>query len=147
MEYVDNMSWIVKFIPKFFMHRYSTKGSIELPLHVIDKGLRISNPTGNIILGGAVKHIGEHCALSTNILMGGISIKKDDDDITIGNYVYVAPFVHIYGKCHIGDHVIISTDTVIRKQDIPSNSIVYGNPCVIKPFGLVNATFPSFYDA
>lgn len=65
--------------------------------------------------------------------MGGISIKKDDDDITIGNYV--APFVHIYGKCHIGDHVIISTDTVIRNQDIPSNSIVYGNPCVIKPLG------------
>lgn len=117
------------------MHRYSTKGSIELPLHVIDKGLRISHPTGNIILGGAVKHIGEHCALSTNILMGGISIKKDDDDITIGNYVYVAPFVHIYGKCHIGDHVIISTDTIIRNQDIPSNSIVYGNPCVIKPLG------------
>ena len=88
------------------MHRYSTKGSIELPLHVIDKGLIISHTTGNIILGGAVKHIGEHCALSTNILMGGISIKKDDDDITIGNYVYVAPFctylweVPYWGSCN-----------------------------------------------
>ena len=38
------------------MHRYSTKGSIELPLHVIDKGLRISHPTGNIILGGSKAH-------------------------------------------------------------------------------------------
>lgn len=67
--------------------------------------------------------------------MGRISIHHENDGIWIGDDVYIAPFVHIYGKCHIGDHVIISTDTVIRNQDIPSNSIVYGNPCVIKPLG------------
>lgn len=101
---------------------------------MIGKGLRISHPTGNIIWE-ACKHIGENCVFSTHLLMGRISIHHENDGIWIGDDVYIAPFVHIYGKCHIGDHVIISTDTVIRNRDIPSDSIVYGNPCVVKSAG------------
>lgn len=39
----------------------------------------------------------------------------------------------IVGNIKIGDDVLIAPNTFVNK-DIPSHSIVFGNPCVIKPF-------------
>lgn len=50
---------------------------------------------------------------------------------TIGNNVQIFPGAVVAGKIRIGNNVRIAANTVVR-QDIPDNSLVYGNPCVIK---------------
>lgn len=50
---------------------------------------------------------------------------------TIGNCVYIGINSTIVGKITIGDDVLIGPNTHVN-CDIPSHSIVVGNPCTIK---------------
>lgn len=49
----------------------------------------------------------------------------------IGNEVWIGVNVTIVGKITIGDDVLIAPNTYVN-CDIPSHSIVFGNPCIIK---------------
>ncbi len=53
----------------------------------------------------------------------------------LGKGVTMYPGSSIFGKCNIGDNVLLSTGTRILNQDIPSNSIVFGHSpdITIKP--------------
>lgn len=51
---------------------------------------------------------------------------------TIGNSVYIGLNSTIIGGITIGDDVLIAPNTFIN-EDIPSHSIVIGNPCKIIP--------------
>lgn len=57
----------------------------------------------------------------------------------IGNDVWIGINSTIVGNIKIGDDVLIAPNTFVNK-DIPSHSIVFGNPCVIKPFTDSKAT-------
>lgn len=50
---------------------------------------------------------------------------------TIGNSVWIGVNATIVGKITIGDNVLIAPNTFVN-CDVPSHSVVYGNPCVIK---------------
>ena len=50
----------------------------------------------------------------------------------LGNCVYVGLNSTILGGINIGDDVIIAPNTFVNK-DVPSHSIVMGNPCHIIP--------------
>ena len=56
---------------------------------------------------------------------------------TIGNEVWIGANATIVGKVLIGDDVLIAHNA-FDNCDIPSNSVVFGNPCIIKH--RVNAT-------
>lgn len=45
---------------------------------------------------------------------------------SFGNYVTMLGHAKVYGKSIVGDNVIISTETVIINEEIPSNCIVSG---------------------
>lgn len=49
----------------------------------------------------------------------------------IGNEVWIGVNVTIVGKITIGDDVLIAPNTYVN-CDIPSHSVVFGNPCIIK---------------
>ena len=49
----------------------------------------------------------------------------------IGDNVTVYANAVVAGGITIGDDASIGTDTIVMK-DVPSHSIVYGNPCIIK---------------
>ena len=50
---------------------------------------------------------------------------------TIGDNVTIYSGAVVVGKIEIGNNVRIAANTVVR-QDIPDNSLVYGNPATIK---------------
>lgn len=49
----------------------------------------------------------------------------------IGNEVWIGINAAIVGKVTIGDDVLIATNSYVN-CDVPSYSIVFGNPCIIK---------------
>ena len=49
----------------------------------------------------------------------------------IGNKVWIGTNSTIVGSIKIGDNVLIAPNTFVN-CDIPSNSIVFGNPAIIK---------------
>lgn len=51
---------------------------------------------------------------------------------TIGNDVWIGPNAVIVGKINIGDNVLIAANSYVN-FDVPSNSIVIGNPGRIIP--------------
>ena len=50
---------------------------------------------------------------------------------TIGDRVWISINSAIVGKVTIGDDVLIAPNSFVN-VDIPSHSVVFGNPCVIK---------------
>lgn len=49
----------------------------------------------------------------------------------IGNRVWIGINAAIVGSITIGDDVLIAPNSFVN-QDIPSYSVVFGNPCIIK---------------
>lgn len=49
----------------------------------------------------------------------------------IGNEVWIGINAAIVGKVTIGDDVLIAPNSYVN-CDVPSHSIVFGNPCTIK---------------
>lgn len=50
---------------------------------------------------------------------------------TIGDEVWIGVNATIVGKVTIGDDVLITLNAFVN-CDIPSHSVVFGNPCIIK---------------
>ena len=48
---------------------------------------------------------------------------------TIGNDVWIEVNATIVGKVSIGDDVLIAPNVFVN-CDIPSHSVVFGNPCI-----------------
>lgn len=49
----------------------------------------------------------------------------------IGNEVWIGINAAIVGKVTIGDDVLIAPNSYVN-CDVPSHSIVFGNPCIIR---------------
>lgn len=81
--------------------------------------------------------INEACVLGSNInIHKGATIGQENRGgrkgvPTIGNCVYIGINSTIVGKITIGDDVMIAPNSFVN-CDIPSHSLVFGNPCIIK---------------
>ena len=53
----------------------------------------------------------------------------------IGNNVYMYAHAQIIGNCHIGDNVKVGAGCLVKDQDVPANSLVFGQSpnLIIKP--------------
>ena len=105
------------------------------------RGIEISDKT-EIGPGLYIGHafgitINEKSKLGANInIHKGVTIGQENRGIrkgvpSIGNRVWIGINSTIVGKITIGDDVMIAPDTFIN-CDVPSHSVVFGNPCVIK---------------
>ncbi len=104
---------------------------IELPYKTkIGKGLVIHHGQA-LIINDSVQ-IGNNCILRHCTTIGNkqIGIDQFSPSPIIGNNVDIGSNVCIIGPIKIGDNVKIGAGSVIVK-DIPSNSIVVGNPARI----------------
>jgi len=93
----------------------------------VGSGLRIDHGQALIVNGGTV--IGDNCLLRHCTTIG---VKKLPDgsyskNPVIGNNVDVGAGVHIIGPITIGNNVVIGAGSIVIK-DVPSNTIVAGNP-------------------
>lgn len=105
------------------------------------RGLEIStvNPIGGgIYLGHAYNitinqnvRIGNNCNLHKGIVIGQENRGKRKGVPNIGNKVWIGINAAIVGKITIGDDVLIAPNSYVN-CDVPSHSVVYGNPCIIK---------------
>lgn len=75
--------------------------------------------------------IGKNCNIHKGVTIGQENRGSRQGTPTIGNDVWIGINASIVGNINIGDNVLIAPNTYVNK-DIPSNSIVFGNPCQIK---------------
>lgn len=127
----SNQNTIWKYFFSFLRRRYHEKYGIEIFTNMnIGKGLVIGH-WGRIIIHGDAK-IGDQCMITHNVTIGRDIRGKRQGVPTIGNRVAIRTNSTVVGKITIGDDVVIAPNTFVN-FDVPSNSIVIGNPARIIP--------------
>lgn len=102
---------------------------IDLPFTAkVGRGLYIGH-FGQIILNGNAV-LGEFCNLSQGVTIGQAGRGKEQYTPVIGDRVYIAPGVKIFGKVKIGNDVAIGANAVVTK-DLPDNAVAAGIPAKI----------------
>jgi serine O-acetyltransferase len=106
------------------------KSFIEIPRNTqIGGGLYIGHPYCITINADTV--IGENCNIHKGVTIGQENRGKRAGAPTIGNSVWIGVNSTIVGNITIGDDVLIAPNSYVN-CDVPSHSVVFGNPCVIK---------------
>ena len=110
-------------------------------LHANRRGLEISSTAaigGGLYLGHAYNitinpsaTIGWNCNIHKGVVIGQTNRGKNKGVPKIGNEVWIGINAAIVGGIEIGDDVMIAPNSYVN-CDIPSHSVVYGNPCVIR---------------
>jgi len=97
----------------------------------IKKGFKINHGIGTVIGGGAT--IGENVTVFQGVTIGGnmgkmkIVNKKKVTQPIIEDGAIIGPYAQILGPVTIGENSHVAAHTIVTK-DIPSNTIVFGNP-------------------
>lgn len=76
--------------------------------------------------------IGENCNIGHGVTLGLARRGEKVGAPVIGNEVWIGAGAILVGKISIGSNVLIAPGAYIN-FDVPSNSIVIGNPGIIKP--------------
>ena len=123
-----------KLLSLYYRYRFSRirkKRGIEIAYYSnIGKGLYLGHPYNITVNPYAV--IGDNCNIHKGVLIGQENRGKRAGAPTIGNKVWIGINAAIVGKVTIGDDVLIAPNSYVN-CDVPSHSIVFGNPCIIKP--------------
>ena len=90
----------------------------------IGGGLKVQHGFSSLIVA---ESIGRNFCFNQNVTVG---FGKGGKPV-IGDNVRIYTGAVVAGKIHIGNNVTIAANSLVR-ADIPDNSLVYGNPCVIK---------------
>jgi acetyltransferase-like isoleucine patch superfamily enzyme len=85
--------------------------------------------------------IGDNCDIASFVSINcadshkkciGIMQKTERRDIVIENNVFVGSHCVIKGGAHIGHHSVVAAGTIVEGIDIPSYSLIIGNPMKVK---------------
>ena len=75
--------------------------------------------------------IGKNCNIHKGVVIGQTNRGHKKGTPKIGDRVWIGINAAIVGNITIGDDVLIAPNSYVN-IDIPSHSVVFGNPCVIK---------------
>jgi serine O-acetyltransferase len=121
---------IIGFLCRVLLQHYSYKYGYQIPPNTkIGKGLYIVH-LGPVVINGKAE-IGKNCTLSHIVNIGQTNRGKRAGCPIIGNDVFIGTGAVIVGKIIIGDNVLIAPNSLVN-FDVPSNSIVFGNPAVVE---------------
>lgn len=121
---------------RLLLNIYSNKYGYQInPSTKIGKGLYIGH-RGTIIVN-SLSVIGDYCNLSPGVTIGQTNRGLKKGAPVLGTKVWVGTNAVVVGGITIGDNVLIAPNAFIN-HDVPSNSIVIGNPAQI--INNVNAT-------
>lgn len=121
----------LKFIWRLKLHLLKKKTAMSISYRAnIGKGLYIGH-VGSIAINENVI-IGDNCNITSGVVIGADNRGKRKGAPCIGNKVWVGSNAVIVGKINIGDDVLIAPNSFVN-FDVPSHSLVIGNPAVIKP--------------
>lgn len=96
----------------------------------IEPGLYIGHPYGITINPNA--SIGKNCNIHKGVTIGQENRGKRKGAPTLGDCVWIGINSTIVGNITIGDDVLIAPNSYVN-CDVPSHSVVLGNPCRIIP--------------
>ena len=112
------------------IRHYSIKYGYQIPLQTeIGEGLYLGHH-GPVVINQNSR-IGKNCNIAQNVTIGMENRGPRKGCPVIGDKVWIGAGATIVGKIQIGDDVLIAPNSFVN-CDIPSHSVVFGNPCVIK---------------
>lgn len=121
----------VKRFYKLLLYFSSQKYHVEINSNnQIGAGLYIGHPYEITINPQAV--IGTNCNIHKGVTIGQENRGQRKGVPKIGNYVWIGVNATVVGNISVGDDVLIAPNTYVN-CDVPSHSVVFGNPCIIKP--------------
>lgn len=121
---------VIKTICRILLKRYRLKYGLEIPIETkIGKGLYLGHAF-NITINPNTE-IGDNCNIHKGVLIGQENRGQRKGAPKLGNKVWIGINAAIVGKVTIGDDVLIAPNSYVN-CDVPSHSVVYGNPCIIK---------------
>jgi serine O-acetyltransferase len=116
---------------KLLYRRYFYKYGFQIPLSTrIGKGLYIAH-FGNVVVHGNAT-LGDNCNLAHGVTVGQANRGERKGYPSIGNRVWIGCGAVLVGKITIGDNVLVAPNAYVN-FDVPSNSIVLGNPAKVIP--------------
>jgi serine O-acetyltransferase len=86
---------------------------------------------GTIVVNQEVE-IGRNCNIAHNVTIGVSRRGKHMGVPKIGNEVWIGTGSVLVGGIKVGNNVLIAPNSYVN-FDVPDNSIVIGNPAIIKP--------------
>lgn len=132
----QNTTGLIKILNKILYKYYMDKNHIEISSSTkIGPGLYIGHPYCITINANTV--IGKNCNIHKGVTIGQENRGKRNGTPVIGDSVWIGINATIVGNVTIGDDVLIAPNSYVN-CDIPSHSVVIGNPCFVKP--VKNAT-------
>lgn len=109
--------------------RLSEKYGLEiLPQTQIGKGLYLGHAYNITINPHAI--LGDNINLHKGVTIGGENRGERKGSPIIGNCVWIGVNATLVGHIVVGDDVLIAANSFVNR-DVPSHSIVFGNPCTI----------------
>jgi len=119
-----------KFLYKALFRFWANRRGLELSTNQqIGGGLYLGHAY-NITINCKSK-IGRNCNIHKGVVIGQVNRGSRKGYPTIGDRVWIGINSAIVGNVTIGDDVMIAPNSFVN-IDIPSHSVVFGNPCVIK---------------
>ena len=116
---------------RFLLHFYSVKYGYQInPSTRIGKGLYIGH-RGHIIINSKAI-IGNFCNIAPGVTIGQANRGNKKGVPVLGDKVWIGTNAVLVGNITIGNDVLIAPNSFLN-QDVPSNSIVIGNPAKIIP--------------
>lgn len=129
-KYQANIDTIWKYYYSIRLRRFAKKTGIEfLGNHYIGEGLIIGH-WGRIIVNGNAK-FGNEIMLTHGVTIGRDIRGKRCGAPVFGNKICIRTGATVVGNITIGDDVLIAPNTFVN-FDVPSHSIVIGNPAIVK---------------
>ena len=113
---------------KYYRYRYhnlSLKLGFSIPQNVCGAGFDIAH-SGTLIINEKIK-IGENCRIHVNVNLGGATEGKPGAPV-IGNNVYIAPGVKMFGDIQIADNIAIGANAVVNKSFLEEGITIAGVP-------------------
>ena len=119
----------IQLICRFLMRRMTLRYGLEIPWNIkVGKGLYLGHAYNITINPNA--EIGEWCNIHKGVTIGQQNRGKLKGAPKIGNRVWIGVNATVVGKIIIGDDVLIAPNAYVN-CDVPSHSVVIGNPCQI----------------
>ena len=121
---------LLKYIYAVSYRYYAKRSHVEISRKAqIGGGLYIGHAYGITINPRAT--LGMNCNIHKNCTIGQENRGNREGTPVIGNRVWIGIGATIVGNICIGDDVLIAPNSYVN-CDIPSHSVVFGNPCIIK---------------
>lgn len=114
---------------RFILRRYQIRYGYQIPAETqIGEGFYLGHWGALVINPNSI--IGKNCNIAQGVTIGQANRGDKKGTPTIGNEVWIGANAVIVGKIIIGDNVLIAPNSYVN-MDVPSNSIVIGNPARI----------------